>query len=53
MANRAIALGRANLKYPKILHSPIKTSKRKETKTPPWGGLEGSREYKIFLALKR
>jgi len=34
MANRATALGRADLKYTKILYSPIKTSKRKGTKNP-------------------
>jgi len=53
MANRATALGRADLKYTKILYSPIKTSKRKGTKNPPGGlgGLGGFREYKISLTL--
>ena len=39
MANRATALGRADLKYTKILYSLIKTSKEREQEPP--GGAQG------------
>ena len=44
MANRATALGRADLKYIKILYSSIKASKEREQEPPPWGlrgGVQG------------